>query len=122
MCVQRRVFAHHSAGRFVGLFLTAYISRMTPVVYAGKQLSAEYITTASVAKRSGMDVVWKHAFRNIRVQLITVIAGVMPPTCWKVSVLTEIIFFAGHRKLHHRNRTIECADMNAVLGHLLSSV
>ncbi len=56
-----------------------------------EQLSAEYVTTARVKGMSERQVIWGHAFKNIRVQLITVIAlsyaGLL-----EGSVLTEIIF------------------------------
>jgi ABC-type dipeptide/oligopeptide/nickel transport system permease component len=39
-----------------------------------EQLSSEYVTTARVKGLSEWQVIWGHAFRNIRVQLITVIA------------------------------------------------
>ncbi len=59
----------------------AYISRMTRS-FMLEQLSAEYITTARVKGMSESAVIWRHAFKNIRVQLITVIA-LSYANCWK---------------------------------------
>ena len=57
----------------LGYYSLAYISRMTRS-FMLEQLSAEYITTARVKGMSESAVIWRHAFKNIRVQLITVIA------------------------------------------------
>jgi len=57
----------------LGYYSLAYISRMTRS-FMLEQLSAEYITTARVKGMSEWAVVWKHAFGNIKVPLITVIA------------------------------------------------
>jgi peptide/nickel transport system permease protein len=97
----------------LGYYSLAYISRMTRS-FMLEQLSAEYITTARVKGMSEWDVVWKHAFRNIRVQLITVIAlsyaGLL-----EGSVLTEIIFsWPGIGS--YITTALLSADMNAVLG------
>jgi peptide/nickel transport system permease protein len=97
----------------LGYYSLAYISRMTRS-FMLEQLSAEYITTARVKGMSEWDVVWKHAFRNIRVQLITVIAlsyaGLL-----EGSVLTEIIFsWPGIGS--YITTALLAADMNAVLG------
>lgn len=91
----------------------AYISRMTRS-FMLEQLSAEYITTARVKGMSERAVIWRHAFRNIRVQLITVIAlsyaGLL-----EGSVLTEIIF-AWPGIGSYITTALLSADMNAVLG------
>ncbi len=97
----------------LGYYSLAYISRMTRS-FMLEQLSAEYITTARVKGMSEWDVVWKHAFKNIRVQLITVIAlsyaGLL-----EGSVLTEIIFsWPGIGS--YITTALLSADMNAVLG------
>jgi len=97
----------------LGYYSLAYISRMTRS-FMLEQLSAEYITTARVKGMSEWDVVWKHAFRNIRVQLITVIAlsyaGLL-----EGSVLTEIIFsWPGIGS--YITTALLSADMNSVLG------
>lgn len=51
----------------------AYLSRITRS-FMLEQLNQEYVTTARAKGVSARDVVWKHAFKNIRVQLITVVA------------------------------------------------
>ena len=68
----------------------AYISRMTRS-FMLEQLSAEYITTARVKGLPERTVVWRHAFGNIKVQLVTVIA-LSYANLLEGSVLTEIIF------------------------------
>ena len=57
----------------LGYFSLAYISRMTRS-FMLEQLSSEYITTARVKGLSEYAVITRHAFGNIKVQLITVIA------------------------------------------------
>ncbi|MGC9419343.1 MAG: ABC transporter permease [Rhodovulum sp.] len=97
----------------LGYYSLAYISRMTRS-FMLEQLSAEYVTTARVKGMSEWAVIWGHAFRNIRVQLITVIAlsyaGLL-----EGSVLTEIIFsWPGIGS--YITTALLSADMNAVLG------
>ncbi|MEO9652528.1 MAG: ABC transporter permease [Roseobacter sp.] len=97
----------------LGYFSLAYISRMTRS-FMLEQLSAEYVTTARVKGMSEWDVVWKHAFKNIRVQLITVIA-LSYANLLEGSVLTEIIFsWPGIGS--YITTALLSADMNAVLG------
>nr|WP_090062003.1 ABC transporter permease [Celeribacter neptunius] len=97
----------------LGYYSLAYISRMTRS-FMLEQLSAEYVTTARVKGMSEWHVIWRHAFRNIRVQLITVIAlsyaGLL-----EGSVLTEIIFsWPGIGS--YITTALLSADMSAVLG------
>lgn len=97
----------------LGYYSLAYISRMTRS-FMLEQLSAEYITTARVKGLSERAVIWRHAFGNIKVQLITVIAlsyaGLL-----EGSVLTEIIFsWPGIGS--YITTALLSADMNAVLG------
>lgn len=97
----------------LGYYSLAYISRMTRSFMLA-QLSAEYLITARVKGLSEWDVVWKHAFRNIRVQLITVIA-LSYANLLEGSVLTEIIFsWPGIG--NYITTALLSADMNAVLG------
>jgi peptide/nickel transport system permease protein len=97
----------------LGYYSLAYISRMTRS-FMLEQLSSEYVTTARVKGLSERAVIWRHAFRNIRVQLITVIAlsyaGLL-----EGSVLTEIIF-AWPGIGSYITTALLAADMNAVLG------
>jgi len=97
----------------LGYYSLAYISRMTRS-FMLEQLSAEYITTARVKGLPERTVIWRHAFGNIKVQLITVIAlsyaGLL-----EGSVLTEIIFsWPGIGS--YITTALLSADMNAVLG------
>ena len=97
----------------LGYYSLAYISRMTRS-FMLEQLSSEYVTTARVKGMSETAVIWKHAFGNIRVQLITVIAlsyaGLL-----EGSVLTEIIFsWPGIGS--YITTSLLSADMNAVMG------
>ncbi|MFT5894254.1 MAG: peptide/nickel transport system permease protein [bacterium] len=97
----------------LGYYSLAYISRMTRS-FMLEQLNAEYITTARVKGLSESAVIWRHAFSNIKVQLITVIAlsyaGLL-----EGSVLTEIIF-AWPGIGSYITTALLSADMNAVLG------
>lgn len=97
----------------LGYYSLAYISRMTRS-FMLEQLSAEYITTARVKGMSENAVIWRHAFKNIRVQLITVIA-LSYANLLEGSVLTEIIFsWPGIGS--YITTALLSADMNAVLG------
>ena len=79
-----------------------------------EQLSAEYITTARVKGLSERAVVWRHAFRNISIPLITVIA-LSFGSLLEGSVLTEIIFsWPGLGQ--YITSALLSGDMNAVLG------
>ncbi len=97
----------------LGYFSMAYISRMTRS-FMLEALSAEYITTARVKGMSEWRVVWVHAFRNIRVQLLTVIV-LSYANLLEGSVLTEIIFSWPGIGYYITNALL-AADMNAVLG------
>jgi len=97
----------------LGYYSLAYISRMTRS-FMLEQLSAEYVTTARVKGMSERAVIWGHAFKNIRVQLITVIA-LSYANLLEGSVLTEIIFsWPGIGS--YITTALLSADMNAVLG------
>lgn len=97
----------------LGYYSLAYISRMTRS-FMLEQLSAEYVTTARVKGMSEWAVIWTHAFRNIRVQLVTVIA-LSYANLLEGSVLTEIIFsWPGIGS--YITTALLSADMNAVLG------
>lgn len=91
----------------------AYISRMTRS-FMLEQLEQEYITTARVKGLPERAVIWRHAFGNVKVPLITVIAlsyaGLL-----EGSVLTETIFsWPGIGS--YITTALLSADMNAVLG------
>lgn len=97
----------------LGYYSLAYISRMTRS-FMLEQMSAEYITTARVKGLSEWAVVWRHAFANIKVPLVTVIA-LSYANLLEGSVLTEIIFsWPGIGS--YITTALLSADMNAVLG------
>ncbi len=97
----------------LGYYSLAYISRMTRS-FMLEQLSAEYITTARVKGLSERAVIWRHAFRNIAIPLVTVIA-LSFGSLLEGSVLTEIIFsWPGLGQ--YITKALLSGDMNAVLG------
>ncbi|WP_172299670.1 ABC transporter permease [Pseudoruegeria sp. HB172150] len=97
----------------LGYYSLAYISRMTRS-FMLEQLNSEYIITARVKGLSERKVIWHHAFRNIRIQLITVIA-LAYANLLEGSVLTEIIF-AWPGIGQYITVSLLANDMNAVLG------
>lgn len=97
----------------LGYYSLAYISRMTRS-FMLEQLGAEYVTTARVKGLSEWQVVWGHAFRNIRIQLVTVIA-LAYANLLEGSVLTEIIF-AWPGLGQYITTSLLANDMNSVLG------
>ncbi len=97
----------------LGYYSMAYISRMTRS-FMLEQLSAEYITTARVKGLPERTVIWRHAFGNIKVQLVTVIA-LSYANLLEGAVLTETIFsWPGIGQ--YITTALLSADMNAVLG------
>jgi peptide/nickel transport system permease protein len=97
----------------LGTFALAYIARMTRS-FMLDQLSQEYILTARVKGIPEWQVIWKHAFRNVLVQLITII-GLTYASLLEGSVLTETIFSWPGIGLYITNSLFN-NDMNAVLG------
>ena len=97
----------------LGTFALAYISRMTRS-FMLDQLNQEYVLTARVKGMSESRVIWRHAFRNVQVQLITII-GLTYAALLEGSVLTETVFsWPGIGQ--YITRSLFNADMNAVLG------
>ena len=88
--VPQRGVAHRTAGRDLGYYSVAYLSRMTRS-FMLDQLSQEYIVTARAKGLSERRVIWRHAFGNIMVPLLTVIA-LTYSNLLEGSVLTEIVF------------------------------
>jgi len=100
----------------LGYLSMAYISRMTRS-FMLEQLGQEYITAARVKGQSKWQVVWRHAFRNILVQLITVIA-LAYAFLLEGAVLTETVFaWPGFGR--YLTSGILAGDMNAVLACVL---
>jgi peptide/nickel transport system permease protein len=100
----------------LGYFSLAYISRMTRS-FMLEQLRQEYVTTARVKGLSERRVIWSHAFRNITVPLITVVA-LSYASLLEGSVLTETVFAWPGLGLYI-TQSLLSADMNAVLGGTL---
>jgi peptide/nickel transport system permease protein len=94
----------------------AYISRMTRS-FMLEQLSQEYIVAARVKGLSRWQVIWRHAFRNILVQLVTVIA-LAYAFLLEGAVLTETVFaWPGFGR--YLTSGLLAGDMNAVLACVL---
>ncbi len=100
----------------LGFFSLAYIARMTRS-FMLDQLSQEYVTTARVKGVPERQVVWRHAFRPIRVPLITVI-GLSYAGLLEGSVMIETVFSWPGIGNYLTNALLN-ADMNAVLGATL---
>lgn len=103
-------------GSILGYFSVAYISRMTRS-FMLEQLSQEYIVAARAKGLSKNAVIWRHAFRNIRVQLLTVVAltfgGMLDG-----AVLIETVFsWPGLGQ--YLTRGLQMNDMNVVMGAVL---
>lgn len=100
----------------LGFFSLAYIARMTRS-FMLEQLGQEFITTARVKGVPERIVIWRHAFRPIRVQLITVI-GLSYAGLLEGSVMIETVFsWPGIG--NYLTTALLNADMNAVLGATL---
>ena len=97
----------------LGTFALAYIARMTRS-FMLDQLSQEYILTARVKGMPESKVIWGHAFRNVLVQLITII-GLTYASLLEGSVLTETVFSWPGIGQYITNSLFN-NDMNAVLG------
>ena len=100
----------------LGLHSMAYISRMTRS-FMLSQLSQEYILTARVKGLPERTVIWRHAFRNILVQLLTIVAlaygGLL-----EGAVLIETVFgWPGFGQ--YLTSSLLLGDMNAVMGSVL---
>lgn len=100
----------------LGFFSLAYIARMTRS-FMLDQLGQEFITTARVKGVSEWRVIWVHAFKPIRVPLITVI-GLSYAALLEGSVMIETVFsWPGIG--NYLTTALLNADMNAVLGATL---
>lgn len=97
-------------------FSIAYIARMTRA-FMLDALSGEYILTARAKGLSSQRILWRHAFGNISVRLVTVLvltyAGLL-----EGAVITETVFsWPGLGQ--YLTVSLLNADMNAVLGATL---
>lgn len=100
----------------LGLNSVSFIGRMTRS-FMLEQLSQEYIKTARVKGLSERSVIWKHAFKNIRVQLLTIVAlaygGLL-----EGAVLIETVFaWPGFGQ--YLTDSLLMGDMNAVMASVL---
>jgi peptide/nickel transport system permease protein len=97
----------------LGTYALAYIARMTRS-FMLDQLSQEYVLTARVKGLSESAVIWRHAFGNVLVQLITTI-GLTYASLLEGSVLTETVFsWPGIGQ--YITKALFNSDMNAVIG------
>lgn len=97
----------------LGYYSLAYIARMTRS-FMIDQLSQEYVTAARIKGNSYWGAVWRHAFPNIMVPLITVV-GLSYASLLEGAVLTETVFAWPGLGLYI-TRALFNSDMNAVLG------
>jgi peptide/nickel transport system permease protein len=100
----------------LGLASLAYVTRMTRS-FMIEQLSQEYVVTARVKGLSTWRTVWSHAFPNIAVQLVTIVAlaygGLL-----EGAVLIETVFsWPGFGQYMTNNMLV--GDMNAVMTCVL---
>lgn len=117
MVVFRNAFSHITLPAAVlGFFSLAYISRMTRS-FMLEQLSQDFVMTARVKGIPEYRVIWRHAFRPIRVPLVTVI-GLSYASLLEGSVMIETVFsWPGIG--NYLTTALLNADMNAVLGATL---
>jgi len=103
-------------GAILGYYSVAYISRMTRS-FMLEQLGQEYVVAARAKGVSRRQMIWQHAFKNIRVQLLTVLAltfgGLIDG-----AVLVEMVFgWPGIGQ--YLTRGLRMNDMNVVMGSVL---
>jgi peptide/nickel transport system permease protein len=112
--VLRNAAAHLALPTAVlGTFALAYIARMTRS-FMLDQLHQEYVLAARVKGLSERAVIWRHVFRNVLVQLITII-GLTYASLLEGSVLTETVF-AWPGIGQYITTALFKSDMNAVIG------
>ncbi|WP_353476281.1 ABC transporter permease (plasmid) [Salipiger sp. H15] len=100
----------------LGYSSSAYITRMTRS-FMLDQLGQEYVTTARVKGLSRRQTIWRHAFGNIRVQLVTIVA-LAYGALLEGAVLIETVFaWPGFGQYLTSNLLI--GDMNAVMTCVL---
>ena len=94
----------------------AYITRMTRA-FMLDALAGEYIVTARAKGLSATRILWRHAFGNIAVRLVTVLALAYAGLL-EGAVVTETVF-SWPGLGHYLTVSLLNADMNAVLGATL---
>jgi peptide/nickel transport system permease protein len=115
--VFRDALMHVAAPALIlGYAAMAYLSRMSRS-FMLEQLRQEYVLTAKAKGLGQRAIIWRHAFRNIRVQLLTIVAlaycGLLDGT-----VLIETVF-AWPGLGQYLTSALFFADMNAILGSVL---
>ena len=100
----------------LGLSSMAYVSRMTRS-FMLEQLNQEYIITARVKGLSERSVIWRHAFRNIRVQLVTIVALTYGALLEGAVLIETVYSWPGFGSYLTSNLMI--GDMNAVMACVL---
>ncbi|ATU92826.1 ABC transporter permease [Phyllobacterium zundukense] len=100
----------------LGYSSMAYITRMTRS-FMLDQLNQEYVVTARVKGLSNSRTIWYHAFANIRVQLVTIVA-LAYGSLLEGAVLIETVFsWPGFGQYMTNNMLV--GDMNAVMTCVL---
>jgi len=110
-------FKHIILPAFIlGLNSVSFIGRMTRS-FMLTQLSQEYILTARVKGLPERVVIWRHAFRNILVQLLTIVA-LAYGSLLEGAVLIETVFaWPGFGQ--YLTSSLLLGDMNAVMASVL---
>ncbi|SER95654.1 peptide/nickel transport system permease protein [Tranquillimonas rosea] len=100
----------------LGYSSSAYITRMTRS-FMLDQINQEYVTTARVKGLSQRQTIWRHAFANIRVQLVTIVA-LAYGALLEGAVLIETVFaWPGFGQ--YLTSSLRIGDMNAVMTCVL---
>lgn len=100
----------------LGYFSMAYIARMTRSLMI-EQLSQEYVLAARAKGVPASTIVWKHAFANVAVPVLTVVTLTFA-FLLEGAVLTETVFAWPGLGLYI-TQALFSADLNAVLGGTL---
>nr|WP_253949348.1 ABC transporter permease [Mangrovicoccus sp. HB161399] len=100
----------------LGYSSSAYITRMTRS-FMLDQINQEYVTTARVKGLSERKTIWSHAFGNIKVQLVTIVA-LAYGALLEGAVLIETVFaWPGFGQ--YLTSTLRMGDMNALMTCVL---
>jgi peptide/nickel transport system permease protein len=100
----------------LGIHSMAYIARMTRS-FMLEQMHQEYIITARVKGLSERAVIWKHAFRNIRVQLVTIVALTYGGLLEGAVIVETVFSWPGFGQYLTNNLLM--GDLNAAMGCVL---
>ena len=100
----------------LAFFSLAYIARMTRA-FMLNELRSEYVITARAKGLSSARIIWRHAFSNVAVPMVTILALTYAGLL-EGAVLTETIF-AWPGLGQYLTVSLLNADMNAVLGATL---